>query len=362
MAALARKRIEEAHHDEATTAMLLEIRKHVVEETVSMSPAFDYEGLDEEVLRAFGIDGSPEPVLDRWLDIMDRQANPEGEVTIGVVGKYVGLPDAYKSLHEALTRPYPAYEAVGVRNPGGDYNQLATTLLQIENEFYGLIRPKRVIFAGERPLHALRERGVEYIEVRCMDLDPFEPVGIRADTMRFIDVFLLHCLLSDSPPDSPEEIVRLGNNQHRTAARGREPGLTLDSATGALPLQAWAAQLLDECTPISETVAQVLGDERYVQALAAARRSLQQPDSLPSARVLDTMTRDFEQSYVRFVRAQSQATRSRLMALPYTAELQARFEAQARQSLARQQEIEAGDTMPFEIYRQQYLAPERLGR
>ena len=60
------------------------------------------EGLDAEVLRAFGIDDAPAPVMERWDDIMDRQQNPEGEVTIGVVGKYVGLLDAYKSLHEAL--------------------------------------------------------------------------------------------------------------------------------------------------------------------------------------------------------------------------------------------------------------------
>src|SRR6185295_13278546 len=114
-----------------------------------------------------------------------------------------------------LTRPYAAYEGVGVHNPGGEYNQLATTLLQIENEFYGTIRPKRTIRPGERPLHALRERGVEYVEVRCMDLDPFEPLGIRADTMRFLDVFLLHCLATDSAPDSPEEIAALARNQHR---------------------------------------------------------------------------------------------------------------------------------------------------
>ncbi len=60
------------------------------------------EGLDAAVLRAFGIEDAKDPDLARWFDIMDRQQNPEGEVTIGVVGKYVGLPDAYKSLHEAL--------------------------------------------------------------------------------------------------------------------------------------------------------------------------------------------------------------------------------------------------------------------
>src|SRR4051794_13149599 len=131
---------------------------------------------------------------------------------------YNSLDSYGASLQDALTRPYPAYEAIGIRNPGGDYNQLATSLLQIENEFYGTIRPKRVIYPGERPLHALRERGVEYVEVRLMDLDPFEPVGISAQTMRFLDVFLLHCLLTDSPPDNREEIANLAHNQHLTAA------------------------------------------------------------------------------------------------------------------------------------------------
>ena len=60
------------------------------------------EGLDAEVLRAFGITPSSAPDLSRWSDIMDRLTNPEGEVTVGVVGKYVGLQDAYKSLNEAL--------------------------------------------------------------------------------------------------------------------------------------------------------------------------------------------------------------------------------------------------------------------
>src|SRR4029434_5691570 len=113
------------------------------------------------------------------------------------------------SLHEALTRSYAQYESIGVR-AGDDYRQLGTSLLQIENEFYGTIRPKRVIRPGERPLHALRERGVEYVEVRLMELDPFVPVGIKAQTMRFLDVFLLHCLLTDSPDDTPAEIAALG--------------------------------------------------------------------------------------------------------------------------------------------------------
>ncbi|PZU57524.1 MAG: CTP synthetase [Sphingobium sp.] len=94
--------------ERAKIALFCNVRKEAVIPALdapsiySVPAQYHAEGLDEEVLRAFGIEGAPEPKLDQWIDIMDRHANPEGEVTIGVVGKYVGLPDAYKSLHEAL--------------------------------------------------------------------------------------------------------------------------------------------------------------------------------------------------------------------------------------------------------------------
>ncbi len=264
------------------------------------------------------------------------------------------------SLHGALTTPYPLYEAVGVRNPGGEYNQLATTLLQIENEFYGLIRPKRVIRPGERPLHALRERGVQYIEVRCMDLDPFEPLGINAQTMHFIDVFLLHCLLADSAPDTREEIGALGRNQHRAAARGREPGLLLERDGDVLPLTDWARQLLAECQPIAEALDAAQGGSRHRDALASAHAGLSAPDSLPSARVLAAMQAGHEGSHTDFVRARSQATRDALLARPWPEASAARYATLAQASLAEQRRIEAADSLPFETWRQAYLDPATL--
>lgn len=274
---------------------------------------------------------------------------------------YNNLDGYGASLQDALTRPYPAYEAVGIQNPGGDYNQLATSLLQIENEFYGTIRPKRVIFPGERPLHALRERGVEYVEVRLMDLDPFVPVGIAADTMRFLDVFLLHCLLSDSPPDTPQEIAALARNQHRVAARGREPGLLLERGGQQAGLTEWGAELIAQCAPIAAALDAAQGGSAYADALRAADASLRQPETLPSARVLQAMVKDHDSSFVSFARAQSLATRQTLLDLPFSAAQQARFEELTRQSLAEQKNIEAADSMPFEIYRQQYVSAERLG-
>ena len=273
---------------------------------------------------------------------------------------YNSLDGYGASLQDALTRPYPAYRTLGVRSPGGEYNQLATSLLQIENEFYGTIRPKRTIYQGERPLHALRERGVEYIEVRCMDLDPFEPVGINAQTMRFIDVFLLHCLLSDSPPDTPLEITEMAQNQHLAAARGREPGLLLQRGGQDVALADWASEILEQCGPIADALDAAHGGTLHTQAVAAAMAGVRDPASLPSARVLAGMARDHRDSFVGFTRAQSQATRELLLAQPLEEAQRAAFEAASTLSVEEQKRIELADTMPFEVYREQYVSPARL--
>jgi glutamate--cysteine ligase len=287
----------------------------------------------------------------------------QSEAQASLAVSYNGLDGYASSLHEALTRPYPPYEAVGIMNPGGEYNQLATSLLQIENEFYGTIRPKRVIHAGERPLHALRERGVEYVEVRLLDLNPFVPVGITAQNIRFLDVFLLHCLLSDSPPDTPAEIAALGRNQHKTAAFGREPGLMLERGEGeeSVALTHWGAELLQAFAPIAEALDATHQTTDYSDSLRSAQALLQQPDLLPSARVLAVMQRDFDNSFVGFTRAQSQQTKAKLLALPFSGGQQARFAAMSEQSVQDQKAIEAADILAFEAYRQQYVSPERLG-
>ena len=273
---------------------------------------------------------------------------------------YNSLESYAQSLHDALTRPHPAYETIGVRNPGGEYNQLATTLLQIENEFYSTIRPKRVIQPGERPFHALRERGVEYVEVRCLDLDPFVPIGIAASTAHFIDIFLLHCLLSDSPPDAPEEVAALARNQERTAARGREPGLRLERGGREVGLVDWGIELLEECAPIARVLDAACGGSQHHIALQAARAAFADAALLPSARMLEAMTRDFRGAYIAFIVSQSAAAQRRLLAEPWPAQADARFRAMSRSSLAAQAATQAADRMCFDDFLEHYLSPQRL--
>ena len=268
--------------------------------------------------------------------------------------------DSYaRSLYSALTEPYAPYIAIGTHD-GSEYRQLSTTLLQIENEFYGTIRPKRRIRPGERPLHALSERGVEYIEVRCMDLDPFSPIGIKADTMRFLDVFLLHCLLRESPPDTPEEIAANARNQHRVALRGREPQLKLERGNGEIALTAWSEEVLRQCEPLADALDGAHDTSAYSNVLAAARHAIAAPESTPSARVLREMEARHDSSYLQFALTQSVRHRTYLESLPWTAEANNRFERLAEESREAQRRIEAADSVPFETYRRQYLGLELL--
>lgn len=274
---------------------------------------------------------------------------------------YNDLEGYARSLHGALTEPYPPYEAIGVHDgQGGGYRQLCTSLLQIENEFYSTIRPKRVIRPGERPLHALRERGVEYVEVRCMDLNPFLAVGIDAHTARVLDVFLLQALLSDSPPDTPAEIKGLSANNHLVASRGREPGLMLQRGDGTVSVMDWGNELLEAGVAVAQVLDTAHGGQAYSQSWAQARAAFNQPDSLPSAQVLATMQARHEGRHAAFGLAQSQWAKQTLLAQPLSAQALEAWRAQARESLQEQARIEAADTLSFEAFRQAYVDPVGL--
>jgi len=284
----------------------------------------------------------------------------QSEAQAALSVSYNSLQSYARSLYRALTEPYPPYAEIGIRKEG-EYRQLSTTLLQIENEFYGTIRAKRPVLPGERPLHALGERGVEYVEVRCLDLDPFCPIGITTATMRFLDVFLLHCALSESPADTPEEIAANGRNQHHVAEGGRDRNIQLTRRGDPVSLSQWGMQLLGECGPIAEALDAARGGSGYRDAVSAAGAALQTPALTPSARVLDEIATNHRNSYLQFVLARSKQYRSDHLTLPLPAEVEARFRRAAEDSLLEQRETEEGDAVPFEIFRQQYLSQDLLG-
>ena len=266
------------------------------------------------------------------------QSDAQGSLHIS----YNSLDQYARSMRYALTQPYPPYEKIGVK-VRGEYQQLNTSLIQIENEFYGTIRPKRPVKSGERPLAALLSRGVEYVEVRCLDLNPFLHVGIDESQMRFIDTFLLYCLLADSPADSEQESQLMSENQLAVVERGRQPELLLKRAKGSVSRERWSHEILDSCRPLAELLDGAHGGEGYIQSWEEQVRKVDDPTLTPSARILDLITSQ-RIPFFRFTMNQSLAHKGYFDEHPLRDQTLAKYRAQAETSLAEQQLIENADT------------------
>ncbi|WP_076591863.1 glutamate--cysteine ligase [Herminiimonas arsenitoxidans] len=266
----------------------------------------------------------------------------------GLMPPYNDLESYMRSLSRAVRQPYPAYEAIGTRRDG-EWIQLNTNLLQIENEYYATIRPKRVINSGERPVEALCSRGVQYIEVRCMDIDPFEPLGISLETSRFLDAFLLFCALDESPFTGETCNRENTENFALTVKEGRRPGLLLQRGGSAIKLQDWGLELLDRIQATSDLLDAQRGDEQHTHALVTQREKLLHPDLTPSARVLVEL-QTTEKSFEQFGLRQSIAHAEYFRARPLNDEENQYFNSLAKASLAEQEDMERTQTGNFDDF------------
>lgn len=269
---------------------------------------------------------------------------------------YNNLESYIRTLKHGLTQSHPAYAAIGVRDAAGHYRQLNTNVLQIENEFYATVRPKRITRAGETPIHALHERGVEYLEVRCIDLNPFLPVGIDADTARVLEVFLLWCLLTDSPPADATECERMAHNQKRCVERGRDPGLLLDTDTGRMTLKALYAPAHAQwlaCAALLDSAYSTQAYHNACEQVLLAR--LADVSRTPSAHVLQTM-REQDVSFFRLAKQQSAQQAAYFAQRPPDATLQQDFANRAATSWREQADAEAAShSESFESYLARYF-------
>ncbi len=267
---------------------------------------------------------------------------------------YSGVDTYVASLTRAIETPHPPYEAIGVK-VDGEYRQLNANILQIENEFYSFIRPKQVTRSGEKPTLALRRRGVRYVEVRALDVNPFEPLGVSYESMLFLEALVLFCVLQPSEPVTPEERDRINRNQVAVATRGRDPALAIDLGAGPRPVSEHAAALLGALEPVCAILDEAHRSRRYADALAAQRAAVADPSRLPSARVLDAMARAGV-PFFRFAMDMSLAHRDHFAALELSLAQRRMFEQEAARSLAQQREIEASDRITFDEYLRRYFA------
>ncbi len=305
----------------------------------------------EHTLREFapGTLYEPNATSLRMSDLGYRNKSQAGvEISVNSLDEYV------RDLSAAVSTPHPEYEKIGVK-VDGEYRQLNTNLLQIENEYYSYIRPKRVARSGERPTHALRRGGVEYVEFRALDVSAFDPVGVNQNKLRFLEAFAALCLLKPSDPIGASEQGLLDDNHSLTAHRGREPGLQLNRNGRPIELRAWALELTDSMRGICELLD--AGDEQrpYTAALELQESKIHDPRLTPSARSLEEL-RATGESFAQFALRMSRVHKAYFLDLyPPNEQRLAEFATEAQESLHRQAQIEAADRVTFDQFLASYF-------
>jgi glutamate--cysteine ligase len=272
----------------------------------------------------------------------------------GVNVCYNSLAEYIASLTQATLTPWPPYEQIGVK-VNGEYRQLNTNVLQIENEYYTSMRPKQPPRGNEKPSLALQRRGVQYVELRSIDINPLEPLGVNVSQLRFLEAFLLLCLLQESPPLTPNERRTIDDNQMAVALNGRDPTLQLQQRNDSqIPLRQWAEGILELLQPICELLDRNQEDRPYLAALAQQREALANPELTASARMLAAMRASGE-NFFRCARRLSEQHRDYFQAQALSAEQLQFFTEAAAQSLRAQQQLEATDTLAFDEFLQRYF-------
>jgi glutamate--cysteine ligase len=276
------------------------------------------------------------------------------EEEAGFKANYDSLDAYVDSLTAAISTNCPRYEKTGVK-VDGEYRQLNTSILQIENEYYSSVRPKQVPEDNEMPTLALQRRGVRYVELRSLDINMFDPQGISETQCRFLETLMAFCLFQESPVISDQGRREIDSNLNAVCYRGREPGLVLQREGEAISLRQWAGEICAAMSDFASVLDEDEPDTAYQQALLEQVEAVNDPDKTPAARILAEMHENNE-GYFDFARQMSLQHQQYFLEQQHTEEQFRAFTATARQSLIDQKSVEDADDISFDEFLKRYFA------
>lgn len=285
------------------------------------------------------------------LRMSDIGYRNDGQAKLGI--SFNHLDEYVESLSKAINTPYQAYQAYGVK-VDGDYRQLNANILQIENEYYSSIRPKQIAQSGEKPTLALKRRGVRYIELRSVDLSCTHSAGIGASQLRFLELFLLYCLLEESPSFGSQDYVETNRNSLAAACCGRTPGFKLLKNGGEVLLSDWLLGLGESMLQIASILDEGDASGAYQQSLKPLFDAVEEPESTPSAGILAGLQKNHE-SFQAYALRLSKQHAADFQARPLSELRLSELQAAARQSLQEQADIEASDSLSFDAFLNNYF-------
>lgn len=288
------------------------------------------------------------------LRMGDIGYNNKKESATGIRACYDDVSSYVRCLTHAIETPCREYEEIGVK-VAGEYRQLNANILQIENEYYSTVRPKQSSINNEKPTYALSQRGVQYVELRSLDLNVFEPLGVSDSQLYFLEAFMLFCLLQESPLIDDKERQAINRNENGTAHRGRDPALVLTRGEQEISLRQWGREILHEMQPICEILDEQNKNNHYVATLQEQTSLVEDSSLTPSARMLDEM-RSREEGFFEMASRFSEIHQTQLCNDTLSEKDTRFFNTAVERSVEKQRQIEATDTASFDQFLNDYFS------
>jgi glutamate--cysteine ligase len=200
---------------------------------------------------------------------------------------YNTLAEYIEDVRKLLTTKSERFSKLGIYREG-EQVQLNDHILQDEGELYSFVRFKQNLGEEETQLEALEKRGVKYMEIRILDNNPFDPVGISINQLYFMQIFMLYCLLENSKPIPPEALQKADKNHDTVALYGRKQNLILEHYNNQpVTLQDWAEEIFEKLKKIAVYVDQASNNKKYESAINKEYEKIRDISKLPSSKICE---------------------------------------------------------------------------
>jgi len=265
---------------------------------------------------------------------------------------YNNIEEYLKDLKNALTKEHKRYGEVGVIKDGKRI-QINTSIIQIENEYYSSIRPKRVTPPGERPINILRDEGIDYVEIRALDNNSFLPSGIDEDTSYFLEAYLIGCFFGEDKKSSQDEIKELLVNWENVVKEGRNPDLKLLKNKEKITVKDSGMKVVDSLRDIFEQMPSEMNDyvEKVMKSLDKQEEKLNDASLTPSGLIIEELqnnNKTWEELNLELAIGHSDSLKNKKVDLKYLYE-------EAKSSLKKFNDAERREEEPFDSYLENFI-------
>ena len=265
---------------------------------------------------------------------------------------YNNIDEYLKDLKNALTKEHKRYGEVGVIKDGKRI-QINTSIIQIENEYYSSIRPKRVTPPGERPINILRNKGIDYVEIRALDNNSFLPSGIDEDTSYFLEAYLIGCFFGEDTKSTQNEIKELLVNWENVVKEGRNPNLKLLKNKEKLTIKDSGMKVIDSLRNTFDEMPPEMSEyvKKVMKSLDKQEEKLNDASLTPSGQIVDQLKnsdKTWEELNLELAKKHSNSLKDLKKDLNYLLE-------EAKSSLEKFKQLQNHQEEEFEVYLDKFV-------